>query len=62
MDSSAPSSQSIDPFPSSSSRFLELIGVCIAVLTLIIPFVAVLSSSTPAPFTGTTTNLRWDSD
>gem|GEM_PF-4013343 len=60
MDSSAPSSQSGDPFP--SSRFLELIGVCIAVLTLTIPFVAVLSSSTPAPFTGTTTNLRWDSD
>jgi hypothetical protein len=51
MDSSAPSVQASNPFP--SSRFLEIIGICIACLTLTIPFVAIIYASSPIAIPGT---------
>ncbi|MFZ4667333.1 MAG: hypothetical protein ACOYME_12980 [Prochlorotrichaceae cyanobacterium] len=51
MDSSAPSGQASDPFP--SNRLLEIIGICIACLTLTLPFVAIMYTSSPIAIPGT---------
>ena len=51
MDSSAPSGQASDPFP--SIRLLEIIGICIACLTLTLPFVAIMYTSPPIAIPGT---------
>ena len=51
MDSSAPSGQSSDPFP--SNRFLEIIGICIACLTLTFPLMAIMYTSPPIVIPGT---------